>query len=56
VDNAQELGIDPVVLVLGLVAKAEGAKNRTAERIAKAIFSKTRVEKLNTLTQTLCIK
>jgi hypothetical protein len=56
VDIAQALGIDPVVLVFGLIARTEAPKNRTAERIAKAIFSKTSVEKLNSLTQTLCIK
>jgi hypothetical protein len=56
VDIAQELGIDPVVLVLGLIARAEGPKNRSAERIAKAIFGKTSAEKLNTLSQILWIK
>jgi hypothetical protein len=35
---AQKAGLDPVIFVLGLLARAADKENRTAARIARAIF------------------
>jgi hypothetical protein len=35
---AKEAGLDPVVFMMGLLARAAGNENRTAARIARAIF------------------
>ena len=37
-DLADQLGLDPVILVIGLLARAVSAGNRSAARIAHAIF------------------
>jgi predicted dinucleotide-binding enzyme len=50
---ARHLGVDPVSLVIGLIAQAEAPKNRTAARIAKAILCNARDEELTTVTQIL---
>ena len=37
-DLADQLGLDPVILVIGLMARAAAARSRSAARIAHAIF------------------
>ena len=43
---ARHLGISPVALVIGLIARAQAASNRTAARLAKAILSNAGDEEL----------
>ena len=37
---AQALGIDPIVVVIALIARSAGARNRSAKRLARAILGK----------------
>ena len=48
VELAQNLGIDPVVLLIGIVAHIQSSRNRTAARIGKAILGDRSVEDLMT--------
>src|SRR5262249_61192452 len=38
---AQTLGVDPVALVIALIARAAGKSSRSAQRIARAVLGKT---------------
>jgi hypothetical protein len=40
IDVANKLKLDPLVLVIGLLARMQGDRNRSAARIARAIFGK----------------
>jgi hypothetical protein len=47
---ARSLGLDPVVLVVGLLARMQGASNRSAARIVKAIFGRRPAKELEGVT------
>jgi Vault protein inter-alpha-trypsin domain len=53
---ARQLGIDPVALVIGLVARSETLMNRSAARVAKAIFGDIAREGLDRIAQMLGLK
>jgi len=44
---ACDLDLDPTVLVIGLIARNESPRNRTAARIANAIFGNIPIEELD---------
>jgi hypothetical protein len=50
---ARRLGIDPVIMIVGLIARNEAQKNRTAARIAKAILTNVNEDELTALARTL---
>jgi hypothetical protein len=52
---ARHLGLDPVVLVVGLIARAEAPKLRTAARIAKAIFGDSVSQEIDAASRVLGI-
>ena len=52
---ARQLGVDPTVLVVGLIARAEAVRNRSAARIAKAIFGNTPSVELDAISRVLHI-
>jgi hypothetical protein len=53
---ARRLGLDPVALVVGLVARSESLKSRSAARLAKAIFGDIAREGLDHIAQMLGLK
>src|SRR5262249_36112636 len=53
---ARELSLDPVVLVVGLVARSQSLKSRSAARLAKAIFGDIGCEGLDHAAQMLGLK
>jgi hypothetical protein len=53
---ARELSLDPVVLVVGLVARSQSLKIRSAARLAKAIFGDIGCEGLDHVAQMLGLK
>jgi hypothetical protein len=53
---ARQFGLDPVVLVIGLVARCEASISRSAARLAKAIFGDIIREGLNDIAQMLGLK
>jgi hypothetical protein len=52
---ARECGLEPTVLVIGLIARSESLRNRTAARIAKAIFGNMPVGRIDSIAQALRI-
>jgi hypothetical protein len=53
---ARRLGLDPVVLVVGLVARSECLISRSAARLSKAILGDIAREELDHITQVLGLK
>jgi hypothetical protein len=53
---ARQLGLDPVALVVGLVARSESLISRSAARLAKAIFGDIAREGLDDIAQMLGLK
>jgi hypothetical protein len=53
---ARQLGLDAVVLVIGLVARSESSVSRSAARLAKAIFGAIAPEGLDHIAQMLGLK
>ena len=53
---ARQLGLDPVVLVVGLVARSESSVSRSAATLAKAIFGDITREGLDHIAQMLGLK
>jgi hypothetical protein len=49
---ADSLGLDPVVLVIGLLARMQATSNRSAARIARAIFGRRSAKQLEGVTTT----
>jgi hypothetical protein len=52
---ARQLALDPVVLVLGLIARFEASRSRSAARLAKAIFGDLARKELNDPAKLLCL-
>ena len=52
---AKYLSIDPIVLIVGLLARSEAKKNRTAARIATALLGKAPSRELTSLSKVLQI-
>jgi hypothetical protein len=52
---AGQLALDPVVLVLALIARFKGSRSRSAARLAKAIFGDVAGKELNDLAKMLCL-
>jgi hypothetical protein len=52
---AGKFALDPIVLVLGLIARSEAPKNRSAARLAKAIFGDLARVGLDSAARTLCL-
>jgi hypothetical protein len=52
---ARQFALDPIVLVLGLIARSEASKNRSAARLAKAIFGDLARTGLDSAARTLCL-
>jgi hypothetical protein len=53
---ARQLGLDPVALVVGLLARSESSISRSAARLAKAIFGDIAREGLDHIVQMLGLK
>jgi hypothetical protein len=53
---ARKLRMNSVSLVIGLIVRAEAAKNRTAARIAKVTFSDAKDEALTVVSNILRLK
>jgi hypothetical protein len=56
VEFARQLGLDPVALVIGLLARSESLMSRSAARLAKAIFGDIAREGLDHIAQMLGLK
>jgi hypothetical protein len=52
---ARQLALDPVVLVLGLIARSEASRSRSAARLTKTIFRDVARKELNDLAKLLCL-
>ena len=52
---ARQLALDPVALVIGLIAKSESSRSRSAARLAKAIFGDIALARLDDIAQMLCL-
>ena len=52
---ARQLALDPVALVIGLIARSESSRNRSAARLAKAIFGDIASARLDDIAQMLCL-
>jgi sugar phosphate isomerase/epimerase len=50
---ARRMKIDPVVLLIGLLARSQEAINRTAARVAKAILGKRQVSEVEQISAQL---
>jgi hypothetical protein len=46
---AKRMNVDPIVLIVGLVARSQSRRNRSAARIAKAIFGNRIIEELRSI-------
>ena len=55
VAQAQQFALDPVALVIGLIARFEASRNRSAARLAKAIFGDIASARLDHIAQILCL-
>ena len=53
---ARQFGLDPVALVIGLLARCEASISRSAARLAKAIFGDIAPEGLDRIAQRLGLK
>jgi hypothetical protein len=52
---ARQLALDPVALVIGLIARSESSRSRSATRLAKAIFGDIASARLDHIAQILCL-
>ena len=52
---ARQLALDPVALVIGLIARSESSRSRSAARLAKAIFGDIALARLDDIAQMLCL-
>jgi hypothetical protein len=52
---ARQLALDPVALVIGLIAQFESSRNRSVARLAKAIFGDIASARLDHIAQMLCL-
>ena len=52
---ARQFALDPVAVVVGLIARFESSRNRSATRLAKAIFGDIASARLNHIAQILCL-
>jgi hypothetical protein len=52
---ARQFALDPVALVIGLIARSESSRSRSAARIAKAIFGDIARAQLDDIAQVLCL-
>ncbi len=52
---ARQLALDPLALVIGLIARFESSRNRSAARLAKAIFGDIASARLDHIAQMLCL-
>ena len=52
---AQQLALDPLALVIGLIARSESSRSRSAARLAKAIFGDIASARLDHIAQILCL-
>ncbi len=52
---ARQLTLDPVALVIGLIARSESSRNRSAARLAKAVFGDIASARLDDIAQILRI-
>ena len=52
---ARQLALDPVALVIGLIARSESSRSRSAARLAKVIFGDIALARLDDIAQMLCL-
>jgi Vault protein inter-alpha-trypsin domain/von Willebrand factor type A domain len=52
---ARQFALDPVAMVVGLIARFESSRNRSAARLAKAIFGDIASPRLDHIAQILCL-
>ena len=52
---ARQFALDPVAVVVGLIARFESSRNRSAARLAKAIFGDIANARLDHIAQILCL-
>jgi hypothetical protein len=52
---ARQFALDPVAVVVGLIARFESSRSRSAARLAKAIFGDIASVRLDHIAQILCL-